>query len=290
MHSMTGFGTASQSWPEVAIGVEIRSVNSRYLDLRFRLPKEAQILEAVIRDRVQAQLSRGRVEVSLTLELRSENQLALNEALVRSYWQAAEQVAALGVPGELTVESLLQFPGVLQQVELDLSEGKLQDCVVQVVDQALSQVVEARHQEGEALRQDLLGRLQRMSELVRQISSQAEDLTLLYRERLLKRVASLQSEGNFDEGRLAQEVCFYAERADITEELTRLETHIRRLISLLEAEPEGQLGRNLDFLCQEMNREMNTIASKASKASISEAAVEGKVEIEKIREQVQNVE
>ncbi len=290
MHSMTGFGLASEGWPEVEISIEVRTVNSRYLDLRSRLPKEAQNLEAGIRDRVQSAMARGRVEVTLALEMRSNQLWQLNETLLRGYQQAAAQAADLGVPGELRIEQILQLPGILQAAELDLSQEELQERVLEVLDVALKKLIESRQREGEALGRDILERLLLMTELVDAISAQAGDLSERYREKLEKRIATLRIDGSFDEGRLAQEICYYAERADISEEVTRLTAHIARFRELLETREEAQMGRNLDFLCQEMNREINTIASKASKAQIAEFAVEGKVVIEKIREQVQNVE
>jgi len=290
MHSMTGFGLASERWPEVEISMELRTVNSRYLDLRFRLPKKAQNLEPGIRDRLQKALARGRVEVALALEMCSQESWQLNQTVLESYQQAAAQAATLGVPGELTIDQVLQLPGILQPATLAVTPEELQERVLKVLDLALEQLLESRRREGEALRQDVMDRLLVMAELVEGISALAGDLTEIYRAKLEKRIASLRMEGSFDEGRLAQEICYYAERSDISEELTRLTTHIARFRELLEAPDEAQMGRNLDFLCQEMNREINTIASKASKPQLAQFAVEGKVVIEKIREQVQNVE
>ena len=272
------------------ISLELRSVNSRYLDLRFRLPKEAQNLEAPIRERVQSVLSRGRVELALELVMRSENPWQLNEALLRSYQQAATRAAELGVAGDLTVGQILQLPGILEPTQLNLAPEELQRRVIEALDEALEQLLEARCREGQALSVDLGQRLSRMSELVHLMGALAVDLTALYRDKLEKRISALLTENTLDQGRLAQEVCYYAERSDITEELTRLSSHLVRFQELIRDERDGQLGRNLDFLCQEMNREINTIASKASQATLSEFAVEGKVEIEKIREQVQNIE
>ena len=290
MHSMTGFGLASESWPEVEISMELRTVNSRYLDLRFRLPKEAQSLEPGIRDRLQKALARGRVEIALALEMCSQQSWQLNKTALESYRKAASQAAALGVPGELTIEQILLLPGILQPATVGVTPEELQERVLKVLDVALKQLQESRRREGEALRQDVLERLLVMAELVESISALASDLTEIYREKLEKKIASLRMDGGIDEGRLAQEVCYYAERSDISEELTRLTTHVARFRELLDATDEAQMGRNLDFLCQEMNREINTIASKASKAQIAQFAVEGKVVIEKIREQVQNIE
>ncbi len=290
MQSMTGFGQASGVVGGAQVRVEIKTVNGRYLDLKLRLPRELSSLEPAVRRLLDSRLHRGRVEVFFNLAWTSADQLEIQEPLVRNYQSAAATAQSLGIPGELSVSTLLQLPGVLAPAEQDFSAPEQEAQLLEVVSAALEQVVETRSREGTALRADLVSRLDELERVIEQVEPEAGKVTDHYRAKLEARLQRLvEREGVSDPARLAQEVLYYAERADITEELTRLRAHLGRFREVL-ANASGSVGKNLDFLCQEMNREMNTIVSKSSLVDISALGVRGKVEIEKIREQVQNVE
>ncbi len=290
MQSMTGFGQASGRVGAAQVRVEIKTVNGRYLDLKLRLPRELSSLEPAVRRLLDSRLHRGRVEVFFNLAWTSADQLEIQEPLVRNYQSAAATAQSLGIPGELSVSTLLQLPGVLAPAEQDFSAPEQEAQLLEVVSAALEQVVETRSREGTALRADLVSRLDELERVIEQVEPEAGKVTDHYRAKLEARLQRLvEREGVSDPARLAQEVLYYAERADITEELTRLRAHLGRFREVL-ANASGSVGKNLDFLCQEMNREMNTIVSKSSLVDISALGVRGKVEIEKIREQVQNVE
>ena len=288
---MTGFGQVLCSTGEMDLTVEIKTVNSRYLDLHIHLPKELTALEPQLRQQVHSFLSRGRVEIHLGLSLKSSNQYELNEALVESYLSVAERVRALGAKGELDVSAVLQFPGVVVPRHMDFAAQGILETTLEAVREGLEKVIDARCSEGAALQKDLQDRLEKLTELTRRIAAEAEQIPDYYREKLKHRIETLTQEQHVDEHRLAQEILHYADRSDIAEEITRLESHISGFQEDLSAPGNHQaIGRRLDFISQEMGREMNTILSKSPLTTISDLAVEGKMEIEKIREQVQNVE
>ncbi len=290
VRSMTGFGRAQASLPGASLRVEIRTLNGRYLDAKIRTPKEMNHLEPELRKLAQASLNRGRVDLNVELDVLSDSEFQLNEDLVLGYEGAARRLRELGFQGELGLASILQLPGVLEQRRFDMESSTLKQAVLDTVATALAQTVEVRDVEGEALRADLDSRLRRLCGLLEEIEPLSATFAPHYRERLERKIEELSRSAASDEARLAQEILFHAERADISEEISRLRTHIERFFELLGDPSEDGIGKNLDFLCQEMNREMNTIVSKSPLPESSRLAVEGKLEIEKIREQVQNVE
>ena len=290
MRSMTGFGQAQHSNQEMDLSVEIKTVNSRYLDLHLHLPRELSSLEPELRKEAQSSLSRGRVEIHLAIDLKSNHHYDLNEALVENYLSAAKKVQSLGAKGGLDVSAILQLPGVVAPRQMDFSADGLMESTVEAFREGLENVVSARSSEGAALKKDLEDRLEHLAELTRGIAAEAEHIPDYYQKKLKQRIQNLTQEKHVDEHRLAQEILHYAERADIAEEITRLKSHISRFQEELSASEDKAVGRRLDFLSQEMGREMNTVLSKSPMTIISDFAVEGKMEIEKIREQVQNVE
>ncbi|MGH9339347.1 MAG: YicC/YloC family endoribonuclease [Acidobacteriota bacterium] len=287
---MTGFGQAERSLEDVDIGIEIKTVNGRYLDVVTRLPKELSALEPDLRKAVQSRLSRGRAEVYINVTFKSSSQSELNEALVENYLSLAERIRARGVGGELNVAALLNLPGVIGPRQLDWTSRKVPETILEMTQEALDEVVATRIAEGAALKADLQDRLLLLDKYLSQIQGQASAMISHVREKLNQRLAEMGQDARVDQTRLAQEVVFYSDRASITEEITRLKSHIERFSQYLAESDQKRIGKNLDFLCQEMNREMNTILSKAVLPEISDIAVEGKAEIEKMREQVQNVE
>lgn len=289
MKSMTAFGHAEQTFESMDVAVEIRTVNSRYLDINPKISRELMSREADLRREVQRWLKRGRVEVYITVRPKTAAQLELDEPLLKNYLDLADQINAAGGQGALEVSQALQLPGVVVSRGLDLSQEEVAGPIFQVVGQALERVLLERQKEGRRLREDLQQRTASLTATVEKIGGLRDGSSGAFREKLLQKVQAL-GQGMVDEGRLAQEVVYYAERSDIAEELTRLDSHLGRFRQLIEEAEEESVGKNLDFLCQEMNREMNTILSKSHDMQISNLGVQGKAEIEKIREQVQNVE
>ena len=289
MHSMTGFGQAARLSEEVEVFVEIRTVNSRYLDIKTRLSKGLLPLEQNIKKIVELQLFRGRVDVQVDLKTNQSDQYDLNQNLVENYLLLAEKSRSLGAVGEVNVSSLLQFPGVVIPKRIDSTSEPVCEAIFETVQEAVSEVVIVRRTEGESLKKDLKKRLVLLAKTTDFIAGQTEFIQSHYQKKLKKRLTDVISEQDIDENRLAQEMVYFVDRSDISEEITRLRSHLKQFQTCLDL--KGQvIGRRLDFICQEMGREMNTVLSKSPLTTISEPGLEGKSEIEKIREQVQNVE
>ncbi len=290
MRSMTGFGQSSMATDTAEIEVQVKTVNSRYLDLKIRLPRELQGIEQDLRKKIRNRLHRGRIDFWLEVRNRETGLARVNPAQVRAYLRAAQELAELGVQGNLELGTVLSLPDVFDSSGSGDSQLEVVACGVdQCLAEALEQVIVHRQAEGQALKEDLQDRLMALAGLTDLIEQQAEGVAEFQRQRLQEKLASLDDLPEVDATRLVQEVAFYAERVDISEEITRLRSHLTRFGELLDAD-QPVVGKNLDFLCQELNREMNTVLSKAGRVEISEVAVAGKTEIERIREQVQNVE
>ena len=286
---MTGFGQANRLSEEVEVFVEIRTVNSRYLDIKTRLSKGLIPLEQNIKKIVELQLFRGRVDVQVDLKTNQSDQYDLNQNLVENYLLLAEKSRSLGAVGKVDVSSLLQFPGVVIPKQIDSISEPIGKAIFETVQEAVSEVVIVRRTEGEALKSDLKKRLVRIAKTTDFIAGQTEFIQSHYQKKLEKRLTDVISEQDIDENRLAQEIVYFVDRSDISEEITRLRSHLKQFQACLDL--KGQvIGRRLDFICQEMGREINTVLSKSPLTTISEPGLEGKSEIEKIREQVQNVE
>ena len=295
IRSMTGFGRASFSAREARFDVEVRSVNSRFLDARVRLPKPLAAFESDVRAAIQTRFERGKVDLvvaSLSGDPKA-TKLEIDLATAQQYLRAA---AALrdeqGVTGELGVASVLALPGVARFSEPELPVEELRDGLFDALEQALAALDAMRAAEGAALERDLLARLTRVSELAAFLEQRSELVQQTVRERLRKRAQQLEQEtGLLDAARLHQEVVIAADRLDINEELVRLRSHVQQFREILAgAGARSPVGRRLDFLLQEFGREANTVGSKASDAPIAHQIVELKTEIERMREQVQNVE
>ena len=289
MYSMTGFGHTGKSLSDFEVALEVRTVNGRYLDIKFRLPRELIPLESRLRKSVAKRLKRGRVEVSVALNYRTAEQYQLNPDLVDHYVEIAQQIGKRGVPGEMDVGTLLQLPEVVAQTQRLSSSSELAEAAQEALTEALDQVVASRQAEGEGLERQIESRVATLRDVCREIEAHCEQDAEQRKARLEEKLHQWLADQAVDADRLAQEVVFYVARSDIAEELTRLQVHLERFQEQLSSSRQS-VGRSLDFLCQELNREMNTILSKASLAPISAAALQGKIEIEKIRELVQNVE
>jgi uncharacterized protein (TIGR00255 family) len=289
MISMTGFGNSRKTLDELEIAVDAKTVNNRYLDINARLPKEFAALEPLLRKEIQARIRRGRVDLFLNLVQKSSNQYQVNEPLVQNYKQLSDTLGSQGVPGQLDIATLLGLPGVVVQRQFDFSGEPVMSAILTVVREALEKVHEVRRAEGAILKVELQNRIARLRQLLESIQANASEIKGHHQNRLEQRIQELRT-GPVDEGRLAQEILYYVERSDISEEIGRLESHIQRFNHYLEASADTDTGKTLDFICQEMSREMNTILAKSSLKELSAAALDGKSEVEKIREQVQNVE
>ena len=290
MRSMTGFGQSSTSTGTAEIEVQVKTVNSRYLNLKMRLPRELLSIEPDLKKKIRSLLHRGRVDLWVEVRGQDTGLARVNAGQVEAYLRAAQELSDLGVQGHIDLGTLLTLPDVLDsRGNIDSQLERVVRGVEEGLEKALEQVDRHRRAEGQAMKEDLRNRLSTLAGLTDQIEKQAEGVAEFQRQRLQEKLSSLDDLPEVDATRLAQEVAFYADRADISEEITRLRSHLLRFGELLDAD-QSMIGKNLDFLCQELNREMNTVLSKAGRVEISEVAVIGKTEIERIREQVQNVE
>jgi len=291
MRSMTGFGAAAADTPWGRITVEMRSLNHRFTEIQVRLPRELAALEERVRGVVQRGIQRGRVEVTVSRESPGGRPRAVRAdvALAREYLQAARQVKrALRLRGEVSLPQLLAFPDVVRLEEAREDAAAIWADLEQAVGAALQELLRMRAEEGARLAADAVARLDRIEALVDQVTRRAREVVADYAGRLRQRLTELLGEVPLDEGRLAAELALFAERSDITEELTRLRSHLAHYRETVAG--EGAVGRKLEFLLQEMGRETNTIGAKANDLEISRAVIAIKGELESLREQVQNVE
>lgn len=295
IRSMTGFGRADFEVGGIRFEIEIRSVNNRYLDARAKLPRPLSSYEPVVKAAVQARLQRGKVDVTIVQSSSSvaTMQLEVDRAAAQQYVLAAAELAEnFDVSGSIDVATLLGMPGVTRMSDLEFVEEELDRELETGVGRALDALDAMREREGEALASDFALRLGEISELVRQFESRSGEVLEAVREKLRRRTKQLEQEtGLLDEARLHQEIVIAADRLDIAEELVRLRSHVDQFHAIVgEADRETPVGRRLDFLLQEMGREANTVGSKASDAPLAHLVVELKTELERLREQVQNVE
>ena len=291
IQSMTSFARGTGPSKEGGWVVEIRSVNHRFFDFSLKVPHGFQALETRIRDLVQPVMPRGKVMVSVSQEKSVEKKkpLKVDESVVSSYLSSLKKVGRkFGLKGEITVSDVLRFPGVLNGEESATNPEKDWIKIKKVLATTLVQVTKARKLEGGKLSKDIASRLDSMSARVAQIEKYAKGQSARLFKRTQDRIRKLLGEEQKDRERIHREVAFLAERTDITEELVRMHSHLKLFKSRLKQSQE--VGRELDFLCQEMNREINTMASKAQHFDISTEVVAIKGELEKIREQIQNIE
>ncbi|KYH32544.1 YicC/YloC family endoribonuclease [Neomoorella mulderi] len=291
LNSMTGYGRGEASGTGRTVTVEIKALNQRFLDVVIRLPRLYTALEEKIRQVVKNSLSRGRVEVmvSISEENVEKRPLTVDMGLAMAYYNALKELAQnLAIPADITAEKLLAMPEVVKVAEPEWDEATLWPVVAGALEKALENLLAMRRAEGQRLQADLEARAAYVRRQVEAIRERAPEVPREYAERLKERVAELTGGLALDPGRLEMEVALLAERADITEEIIRLLSHLEQMATAMAgAEPAG---RRLDFILQEMWREINTIGSKASDLAISNLVVAVKGELEKMREQVQNVE
>ncbi len=290
MRSMTGYGIGRASDESWEVSAELKTVNHRFLDLSMRLPRNIMFLEQTVRDTVSARLRRGHVDVFLSVVRRDDSarEVRTDENLARSYREAAQRLSlAAGVSGELTLRDLMGLEGVVTLEERDMDQEHLIPMCAAAVNGALDQLIAMREKEGNHLAEDLEIHLEAAAALRDKIRERAPGVVTDYKARLESKVQQMLSDG-VDPARMAQEVALMADRCAIDEEILRLDSHVKQMRQYLKADQE--IGKKMDFLVQEMNREANTIGSKASDAAIAQMVVDLKSEIEKLREQIQNVE
>ena len=291
LKSMTGFGRCEQVTDQYKISVEMKAVNHRYLDLGIRMPKKFSRFENAVRTFLKEYVKRGKVDLFISFEDYTESELCVryNQRLAEEYVDCFKKMEeAFGLPNHITVSALARLPEVLTMEQVPEDEERLWEILSGALKEAAENLVHSREAEGEHLRQDLLEKLNYMEGLVAFIEERAPVILKEYRARLEDKVKELLDGSSIDEGRIAAEVVIYADKICVDEETVRLRSHIDSTKrELMQGE---NVGRKLDFIAQEMNREANTILSKSSDPAISDQAIALKTEIEKIREQIQNIE
>jgi len=290
MRSMTGYGHAETSTTGFDLIVEIKTFNSRHFDFKARLGRELSMFEADFKVEVQTKLRRGRVELYLEVRPKTTDQYELNLPVVENYRILAEQASAMGIPGGLEIPDLLSIPGLVMPRTESLVSDEMRDSLLDAVRGVVKDVVSERESEGAALRTDLEKRIGLLKGYVADIENHADGIREHFERKLEERLSELSDQVVVDEGRFNQEVLYYIEKADISEELARLKSHLSRFEECLNEVNGLPVGKKLDFLCQELNREVNTVLSKSVLVGVSEVGIEAKTEVERIREQVQNVE
>lgn len=291
IRSMTGFGRCEIQSGEKKFTVEMKGINHRYLDVNIRMPKKLYFFETAIRSYLKKYIQRGKVDIFVTYEDLSEGQMSLkyNEALASEYLDYFRQMEEkFGLENDVRISALSRYPEVFTMEEQDVDEEEMWNGLREALDGACVQFVSARETEGEKLREDLIGKLDDMKAVVEKIEERSPQILSEYREKLEEKVKELLADTQIDESRIAAEVVLFADKICTDEEIVRLKSHIDHMKSTLQA-GEG-IGRKLDFIAQEMNREANTILSKANDLTVSNYGIDLKTEIEKVREQIQNIE
>ncbi len=289
---MTGFGRGSVTEADFNLAIDLKTVNNRFLDVHLRLFGEMQPLETAMKRQISDRLSRGRVDVTVQFDRQEKVEYELNRPLIEGYLNAIKELQEeFALSGEPDINVVARLPNVMLAKKEEPGEG-LAEAVTTVLELALDDLEKMRESEGEMLAAELRSRLDEIETRLPSIESEAANVRDEYHERLSRRIFEMASKAELqveiDQGRMTQEVAYLADRADISEEISRLRNHIEHFRAIMTEEKE--VGKRLDFLTQELNREANTITSKTSNMTVKENALQIKSEIEKIREQVQNVE
>jgi uncharacterized protein (TIGR00255 family) len=288
---MTGYGRSEMLSDSCRIAVEIKSANNRYLDIGIKMPRQLNQLEAQIRAELKKYMLRGKVDVYISYEDLTESNMTVkyNDRIAKEYWKYFRQMAdEFGIDNDIRVSSLARFPDVLVMEEEPADPEGIWENLEKVVHEAAQKFDESRIREGEFLCANMLQKLDEMLDHVAFIEEKAPELVERFRTALRDKVSELLEASNIDEARIAQEVTIHADKICVDEELVRLRSHIEATRE--ELRRGGSIGRKLDFIAQEMNRESNTILSKSDDREVSDHAIELKTSVEKIREQVQNIE
>lgn len=289
--SMTGFGRGEFLQDNRKMTVEIKSVNHRYCDINVRMPRKISFLENDVRNYIKNKLSRGKIDVYISYEDQSEKKesIKFNEELTKEYLSYFDYITkTFGLENDIKVSHMTRYPDVLSIEEQQEDEELLWTILSSAVDIAIEKMITTRETEGQLLKKDIIQKLDNMLEVLSLIKEKTPLVVEEYKNRLETRINEMLTNSNIDETRLAMEVAIYADKSCIDEEIVRLESHIEHFKKTFKT--NQPIGRKLDFLSQEMNREANTILSKTNSINISNQAIELKTEIEKIREQIQNIE
>lgn len=289
--SMTGFGRSEIVKGNRKISVEIKSVNHRYLEAGIKMPKKLNVFESRMRDLLKKYATRGKIDIFINYEDDSESQVNLkfNQNIADEYMAIFNNMSEkYNLKNDMTVGGLARFPEVITMDEVQEDEEELWHFIEEAMKAALEQFVNTRILEGENLKKDLLGKLDHMEKLVAFVEKRSPEIMKEYRSKLESKVKELLGDTTIDESRIATEVIIYADKICVDEETVRLRSHIEHARKCLNE--DGGIGRKMDFIAQEMNREANTTLSKANDIEISNAAIDLKTEIEKVREQIQNIE
>ena len=284
---MTAYGRVENSEGQNSISCEIRSVNHRYSEISIRLPEELRPLEQKIRDHISGKIKRGKIECNIRIEKHNayDEALSINQDLLKNIIEAAKRINSdLSTSAPLDSLDLLRWPGVLEKSTLDVKE--IDKLLFPLVNEAIDIVVDTRQREGEKIKKMLTDRCTKIKEIINNVQKQIPDILKNYRKKLTQRVQEISDE--IDNDRLEQELLFLSQKADIEEEIDRLGAHVDEVVRVIDR--KEPIGRRLDFLMQEMNRESNTLGSKSNHIYTSNASVELKVVIEQMREQIQNIE
>ena len=288
---MTGFGRFEQIKNEKKITVELKSVNYKYFDLNIKMPRKFNLFEIQIRNLLKSYASRGKIDMYISYEDLGEGSASLkyNPVLAREYFEYHKKIQEeLGITDDIRTSTIAKSPDVLTLEEHEINEEEMWDLLEEALKEAFKAFAQTRAKEGEALKADILGKLDDMDGYVDYIEERLPSIITEYRTKLEERTKELLENSLIDESRIAAEVTMYADKIAVDEELVRLRTHIKHMRDILEK--DGEKGRNMDFVAQEMNRESNTILSKSNDIDITNKGIELKTCIEKIREQVQNIE
>lgn len=291
VRSMTGYGRFETENDTSRLTVEIKSVNHRYCDISLRLPRNLAAFDADIRKQIKDSVSRGKIDVYIAYESNREGNslITYNKAMASSYFELLKKISAdFQIEAEIDALSLSRYPEVYTVEEEQVDEETLQELVRTAVGGALENFIAAREKEGAHLKEDLIGKLDYLNTVTDEIAKRAPEVFAEYKERLISKVRELLGDTKLDENVIATELVVYSDKICVDEELVRLKSHIRHMKDTLEQ--EENVGRKLDFIAQELNREANTTLSKANDIVVSNQGILLKTEIEKIREQIQNLE
>lgn len=291
LRSMTGFGRYEVSSGDRKVTVEMKSVNHRYLELGIKLPRKLNFLEGTVRTEMKRYVDRGKVDVFITYENLGEGDVCIryNSMLAKEYFECYKQISTeLGLENDIKASHIMKSPDVVTIENGQDDEEIIESLVVRAIGGAAEKLIESRTAEGERLKVDLLAKLDSMIENVSFIKEKSPVIVREYREKITGKIRELLEDTQIDDARIAQEVTIFADKVCVDEELVRLDSHIKAMRDDLCK--GGTIGRRLDFIAQEMNREANTTLSKTTDAEISERAIVLKTDIEKVREQIQNIE